>query len=171
MSDETAFADFVRQRGAALYRYGYLLTGSHHDADDLVQEALIRLRGKWQRLHTDDPIGYVRTTMARLHVSFWRRRKNRERPAASLPEVAVDDPGLASVDAEATQADALWAALATLPPRQRAVLVLRFYEQLTDAEIAETLHLTRGTIRGHASRGLEKLRSSHAVHHLAGVLS
>src|ERR1700753_1031199 len=71
MTDEQAFGDFVRHRSAALYRYGYVLAATHHDADDLVQEALIRLRGHWSRVARggSDPVGYVRTTMARLHVS------------------------------------------------------------------------------------------------------
>jgi RNA polymerase sigma-70 factor (sigma-E family) len=162
MPNETAFAEFVRTRGPALHRYGYLLTGNAHDADDLVQDALIRLRGAWSRVdRTDDPSGYVRTTMTRLHVSAWRR-KRREWPVESVPEETRDDAGLDRVD-RAGMDDAIWAALKGLPPRQRAVIVLRFYERLTDAEIATMLGISRGTIRSQASRALDKLRTTPAI--------
>jgi RNA polymerase sigma-70 factor (sigma-E family) len=157
MTDDRAFADFVRHRAAALYRYGYLLAGNHHDADDLVQEALIRLRRHWTRVHRDDPTGYVRTTMTRLHVSAWRRRR-RELLTSDLPETPGPDPALDRVDA-AADAVRVWAALAELPPRQRAVIVLRYYERLSDAEIAAALGVTRGTVRSQAARGLDKLRA------------
>lgn len=152
MNDE-AFAMFVRDRSPALYRYGYVLTGNTHDADDLVQEALIRLRGAWSRVRQhDDPIGYTRTIMARLHISAWRRRR-RELLRSSVPDAAVNDD-FDRVDIHSE----VWQALATLPPRQRAVLVLRYYENLTDAEIAETLGISRGTVRSQASRALDKVR-------------
>jgi RNA polymerase sigma-70 factor (sigma-E family) len=162
MTDEQAFADFVRHRAAALYRYGYVLTGNHHDADDLVQDALIKLRGHWSRVaRRDDPTGYVRTTMTRLHVSTWRRRR-REWPTSAVPDRAVADPAFDRVET-AGPAAALRAVLATLPPKQQAVLVLRFYERLTDAEIAATLGVTRGTVRSQASRALDKLRACGVV--------
>jgi RNA polymerase sigma-70 factor (sigma-E family) len=159
MSDDRVFADFVRDRGAALYRYGYLLAGNHHDADDLVQDALIKLRAHWPRVvRQDDPMGYVRTTMARAHVSSWRRRR-RELPSAALPDEPLTDPGLDRAESPG-RATRVWAALAALPRRQRAVLVLRYYEHLTDAEIAVVLGVRRGTVRSQASRGLDKLRAS-----------
>jgi RNA polymerase sigma-70 factor (sigma-E family) len=169
MSDELAFADFVRHRATTLYRYGYVLTGNHHDADDLVQEALIRLRTHWSRVvRRDDPVGYVRTTMTRLHVSAWRRHR-RELLTSAVPEEAAVDPGLDRVESTGIGAQ-VWAALAELPPRQRAVLVLRFYERLTDEEIAGTLGVSRGTIRSQASRGLDKLRAS-GISELSGVVA
>ena len=159
MGDDRLFADFVRNRGAALYRYGYLLTGNHHDADDLVQEALIKVRTRWERVvRQDDPTGYVRTTMARLHVSWWRRRR-RELPSAALPEEPVTDHELDRVETSA-QADRVWAALAGLPPRQRAVVVLRYYEHLTDPEICVVLGISRGTVRSQVARAFEKLRAA-----------
>jgi RNA polymerase sigma-70 factor (sigma-E family) len=159
MADEQAFADFVRHRAAALYRYGYLLAGNHHDADDLVQEALIKLRTHWSRVRRrDDPTGYARTTMTRLHVSAWRRRR-REWLTSDPPESAMTDPGLERVDATAGVLQ-VRAALAGLPPRQRAVIVLRFYERLSDPEIAAVLGVSRGTVRSQAARALDKLRTS-----------
>jgi RNA polymerase sigma-70 factor (sigma-E family) len=159
MSDEQAFADFVRHRAATLYRYGYVLTGNHHDADDLVQDALIKLRLHWSRVaHRDDPVGYVRTTMTRLHISAWRRRR-REWVTSDVPETAALDPGLARVETIG-RAARMRAALAALPPRQQAVLVLRYYEHLSDADIAHALGVSRGTVRSQAARGLDKLRAS-----------
>lgn len=150
------FDAFVRARTMGLLRYGYALTGSQHDAADLVQEALARLGVAWSRVRNrSDPEGYVRTTMARLHVSWWRRRR-RERLVGTVPDVPYTDTdtGLAGGDGH----QGLWQALATLPPRQRAVLVLRYYEQRSDAEIADVLGVSRGTVRSQAFRGLEKLR-------------
>ena len=154
MNDEAAFADFVRDRSPALYRYGYVLTGNAYDADDLVQEALVRLRGAWSRVQRrDDPIGYTRTIMARIHISTWRRRR-REVLRSQVPDAAVSDPAIDRV----SDTSEVWQALSTLPPRQRAVLVLRYYEHLTDDQIATTLGISRGTVRSQASRAMDKLR-------------
>jgi RNA polymerase sigma-70 factor (sigma-E family) len=167
MTVESTFAEFVRDRGPSLFRYGYVLTGNVHDADDLVQDALIRLRGAWTRVdRQDDPTGYVRTTMARLHISAWRRRR-REWLTSAVPDTAVDDTRLATVG-DGGADTTIWQLLAMLPPRQRAVIVLRYYERLTDEEIAETLGVTRGTIRSQAFRALEKLRTEPGLIQLQG---
>jgi RNA polymerase sigma-70 factor (sigma-E family) len=167
MTDEHALADFIRNRAVTLYRYGYLLTGNHHDAEDLVQDALIRLRAHWSRVaRKDDPTAYVRTTMTRLNISKWRRRR-RELLTPAVPERAATDPGLERVDA-IDDDERVWAAIVALPPKQRAVLVLRFYESLTDEEIAATLGVSRSTIRSQAARALDKLRAS-GVTELSGV--
>jgi RNA polymerase sigma-70 factor (sigma-E family) len=155
VSDDEQFARFVQARSAALYRYAYLLAGDAHDADDLVQEALIRLRAAWARVQRrDDPTGYVRTTIARLHVSVWRRRR-REAVMAAPPELAADEPGYA----EALRRQAVRQALAALPPRQRAVIVLRYYENQSEQQIAEILGIAPGTVRSQAARALDKLRA------------
>jgi RNA polymerase sigma-70 factor (sigma-E family) len=159
VTDDEQFARFVQARSAALYRYAYLLTGDPHDADDLVQEALIRLRGAWRRVRRrDDPTGYARTTIARLHVSVWRRRR-RETVMAQPPELPADDPGYA----QALRRHAVRQALATLPPRQRAVIVLRFYENQSEQQIAEILGIAPGTVRSQAARALDKLRAMHRL--------
>jgi RNA polymerase sigma-70 factor (sigma-E family) len=153
---DKAFEDFVKARSAALVRYGYVLTGNPHDAADLAQEALARLGSAWSRVRRkDDPEGYARTTMARLHISRWRRLR-RERLSGEPPDQAYADPGFDRVEGDG----GLWRALATLPPRQRAVLVLRYYEQHTDEEIAALLGISRGTVRSQAARALDKLRAS-----------
>lgn len=148
--DHTAdFDEFVRARGDALLRYGYVLSGSSEDAADLVQEALARLGDAWHRVRNkQNPEGYVRTIMVRLHINSWRRR-HREDLVADVPEQGrLDRYG----DAD------LWAELQELPRKQRAVLVLRYYEDLSDGEIAEILGVSRGTVRSQASRALDKLR-------------
>jgi RNA polymerase sigma-70 factor (sigma-E family) len=154
VDDAESFEEFVGARAQALLRYGYVLTGNPHDAADLVQEALIRLRAAWSRVtNKKDPERYVRTTMARLHISIWRGRR-RERLVGAVPDTAYTDPGMSQVDGDA----GLWDALRTLPRRQRAVLVLRYYESLSDPEIAQVLGISRGTVRSQTSRALDKLR-------------
>jgi RNA polymerase sigma-70 factor (sigma-E family) len=146
-------------RLSALVRYGFVLSGNPHDAADLAQEALARLSERWNRVQAKgDPEGYVRTTMARLHISWWRRRR-REHPVGTLPERGYDDAGIAAAAGD----DALWRAVGELPRRQRVVLVLRYFEDMSDDEIAERLGVTRVTVRSQAARALGKLRQAGAV--------
>jgi RNA polymerase sigma-70 factor (sigma-E family) len=148
------FEAFVHARSGALLQYGYLLAGNPHDAADLTQEALARLSQSWDRLHSkENPEGYVRTTMARLHISWWRRRR-REHAVGILPDHGYCDERIAQADGDV----GLWRAVVALPRRQRVVLVLRYYEQYTDEEIADLLGISRGTVRSQAARGLSKLR-------------
>jgi RNA polymerase sigma-70 factor (sigma-E family) len=154
MTEPDGFEQFVRARSAALTRYGYVLAGNPHDAADLVQEALVRLRGAWGRVRRrDDPEAFVRTTMARLHISRWRKHR-RERLVDTVPEPLRLDPGLTRIDEDT----GLWLTLAGLGPRQRTVLVLRYYEGLGDEQIAERLQISTGTVRSQASRALHTLR-------------
>ena len=153
--DRAAFERFAQERAPALLRYGYVLTGNPHDAADLAQEALARLGMAWGRVQRKgEPEAYVRTTMARLHVSWWRRTR-RERLSSAVPERGAADPGMDRAEGDG----GLWAALRALPSRQRAVLVLRYYEQHSDEEIAAILGVTRGTVRSQAARGMDKLRA------------
>ncbi|MFI6600946.1 SigE family RNA polymerase sigma factor [Nonomuraea sp. NPDC050536] len=164
MEADPQFAEFVAERGDALLRYGYVLAGNPHDAADLAQEALVRLRGSWTKVRRkDNPEGYVRTTMARLHMNAWRRLR-REHLSADLPEREHHD--LLPDGHE----QAVWQALAGLPRKQRAVLVLRYYEQLTDAEIAKLFGVSTGTVRSQASRALAKLRATIPESALGRVL-
>ncbi|MFD1541556.1 SigE family RNA polymerase sigma factor [Nonomuraea guangzhouensis] len=158
MEDDSQFAEFVAKRADALLRYGYALSGNPHDAADLAQEALIRLHRTWARVRRkEDPESYTRVIMARLHISAWRRRR-REQLAWAL----LDTPLQEVLPSEADQE--LWQALEGLPRKQRAVIVLRFFERLSDAEIAGILKISQGTVRSHASLGMSKLRT--AVAHL-----
>lgn len=153
MDDATraTFDAFVRSRHAALLRYGHLLTGDPHSAADLVQDALERTGLAWSRvIRADDPEAYVRRVMVNRHISVWRRRR-RERLVADAPESAY-------ADRAAHAEDAMWDALATLARRQRAVLVLRYYEDLSEAEIARVLGCATGTVKSQAAKGLASLR-------------
>jgi RNA polymerase sigma-70 factor (sigma-E family) len=146
------FDEFVRSRHAALLRFAHLLTGDPHAAADLVQEALEKAGLRWRRIRQQDaPESYVRRSILNAHINHGRRRR-RERLVAEAPEQggAVAEP----------RDDALWRLLATLPPQQRAVLVLRFYEDLSEAETARVLGCAVGTVKSTASRALAKLRAA-----------
>jgi RNA polymerase sigma-70 factor (sigma-E family) len=144
-----SFDAFVIARRGALLRTAYLLTGSHHDAEDLVQVALLKAVPKWDRI-ADHPEPYVRQILARESVTRHRRRRWREITAAEPPESAMEtDP----VDREA-----LRRALLTLAPRQRAVIVLRYYEDLTERETAEVLGIGVGTVKSQTRDALARLR-------------
>lgn len=149
----TSFDEFVRARHAALLRYGHLLTGDPHSAADLVQDALERTGLAWARVSSrDHPEAYVRAVMANRHVSVWRRLR-RERLVADTPESPY-------ADASAHADDAMWIALAGLARKQRAVLVLRYYEDLSEAEIARVLRCAPGTVKSQAAKGLASLRAA-----------
>ena len=143
------FEEFVVARRPALLRTAYLLTGSHQDAEDLVQVALIKAVPHWKRI-ADQPEPYVRKILARESVSRWRRRRWREVPSDDLPETPVDGPAEDRVE--------LQRALARLAPRQRAVIVLRYYEDLTEAETARVLGISVGTVKSQARDALARLR-------------
>jgi len=146
-----AFEQFARARTAGLLRFAYVLTGDRDRAADLVQDALERTLLAWPRIvNRDDPEAYVRRIIVNRHVSIWRRTR-RERLVPEPPEAAYTAPD---------PHDAwLWAELATLPARQRAVLVLRFYEDLGTAQTADVLGCSVGTVKSTTSRGLARLRT------------
>jgi RNA polymerase sigma-70 factor (sigma-E family) len=148
---------FVRARTPALLRTAYLLTGDQHLAEDLVQEALARTHRAWSRLQdTGNAEAYTRKVMYHTQVSRWRRRRVAEAMPGDLPEAAGrgsgDHASLASLRVT------LGRALASLSPRQRAVVVLRFFEDHSEAEAAELLGVSVGTIKSQTARALERLR-------------
>jgi RNA polymerase sigma-70 factor (ECF subfamily) len=148
------FDRFVGERGPALRRTAYLLTGDWHLAEDLLQAALLRTYERRRRLR--DPAAlepYTRRVLVTTFTSWTRRRSFRERPTEDLPDTARPD----AADARAER-DRVWSAVRALPPRQRAVLVLRYYEDRTEAEIADLLGVSPGSVKSHASRGLAALR-------------
>lgn len=149
------FEAYAAARGAALVRFAILLTGDDHRAEDLVQEALTKAYLRWSRIRrTDNPDVYLRRLVINGSRSWWRRGANRETPAAVSAERAA--PG--DLGAEAAARDELWRLIAALSDQQRAVIVLRYYEDLDDATIAQILECTPGTVRTHAMRALHKLR-------------
>jgi RNA polymerase sigma-70 factor (sigma-E family) len=145
----------VAARRAALLRTAYLLTGHHQVAEDLVQVALVKVVPPWRRI-ADHPEPYVRAVLARESVSRWRRRRWREVTSDTIP--GRDQPG----DPPADPADdrlALQQAIRALPPRQRAVVVLRYYEDLTERETAHVLGIAVGTVKSQTRDGLARLRT------------
>jgi RNA polymerase sigma-70 factor (sigma-E family) len=148
------FEDFVAGRGQALQRFGYALTGDWALAEDLLQTALARAYPRWSRVRRDDPEAYVRKIMINTWSSWWRRRWRGEVPSADLPDSAGPD-GFACVD----HRQALRSALAKLPPRQRAVVVLRYHQDLSEAQVAELLGITVGTVKSQAAKALIALRA------------
>ncbi|MCW2783559.1 MAG: sigma-70 region 4 domain protein [Marmoricola sp.] len=150
MDEQADFEEFVAARSAALLRTARLLTGQLADAEDLLQRALIKTVPAWSRIH-GDPEAYVRTIMARENISRWRSRRWREVTVERLPEAA----------ARPDQSDrdlSLRAALATLAPRQRAVIVLRYFEDLTEVETARMLGIAVGTVKSQHRDALARLR-------------
>jgi len=147
------FTEFVDASLPALLRFGYVLTGSAQEAEDLVQDALAKSLRRWRRVQADNPVAYTRRIMVNTHITRWLRWGARVR-LGGVPDAAADDAGLRRGE----DWDALRRALALLPSRQRAVLVLRYLEDLPDATIALLLGCSVGTVRSHASRGLTALR-------------
>jgi RNA polymerase sigma-70 factor (sigma-E family) len=159
------FEQFVAYRLPALYRYACVLTGNRHDAEDLVQEALTRTGAGWWRVRRkEDPEGYVRMAMVRIAANR-RRRWSREKLVPEPPDRPVEDAAVDGVIATA----ALEAVLAQLPRRMRAVLALRYLDQLSDAEIGQVLGCSPSTVRSQAARALAKLRAAAAAEATAQV--
>jgi RNA polymerase sigma-70 factor (sigma-E family) len=152
---DEGFAAYIRERGEHQMRVAVLLTGDWHAAEDLVQASLVKLYRAWPRLDTRaDLDAYLRRIMINTHRSWWRARWRRETPAAVLPERSAGDD---LADRQAAGA-VVRQALARLPRQQRAVLVLRYCEDLPEAEVAALLGCTTGTVKSHAHRGLRVLR-------------
>ena len=156
--EEQAFWQFVASRRQQLVRTAYLLAGDHGHAEDFVQDALIRVHRNWRRIERiDQPEAYARRIIVNLANSWWRRALRHRTHVEWQPRDRPDDfDGHAAVDRD----DELWRALATLPPGMRAVIVLRYYEELTEAETAALLSRSIGTVKSQASRGLVRMREA-----------
>jgi RNA polymerase sigma-70 factor (sigma-E family) len=145
------FDAWVAARGPALLRLAYTLTGNRADAEDVVQEALARALPRWERIgRVADVDAYVRRMVVNAHTSWWRKWRRREAPVAEVRDTAMLPPGPEGLD--------LWAACQALPEPQRTALVLRYYEQLEYAEIADLTGVREGSVRSRVSRGLATLR-------------
>jgi len=151
----SSFEEYVTASSGRLLRFAYVLCGDRFLAEDLVQDCLSRTHRHWHRVEAENPDAYLRTALVRAHLSWRRRRLSTEKVLAEPPERAQ------SVDFTHQLAirDEVWALLAGLPRAQRAVLVLRFYEDLDDRRIAEVLGCAPVTVRVHASRALGTLRA------------
>ena len=161
MNVDQDFAEFVAARWNALYRLAYLLSASPNAAEDLLQTSLEKAYVRWARIvGMDHPEAYVRQIIATTYVSGRRRAWVREEPRDRLPETS------GSVEGELIDRALLWPLVCALPARQRAVIVLRYYEDLSEAEIATTLGCARGTVKSQASAAMRSLRRALAA---AGV--
>jgi RNA polymerase sigma-70 factor (sigma-E family) len=157
------FQEYVRTHSAGLVRAAYLLTGDRQVAEDLAQSALAKVSLRWDVVSgRGDPDAYVRKAMVRTAIGWRRRRWHGECPTALMPETAGADPTVA-VDAR----QRLRAALLSLPPRQRAAVVLRFYEDLSEADTALTLGCSVGAVKSQTAKGLAKLRQFFAARPLS----
>jgi RNA polymerase sigma-70 factor (sigma-E family) len=152
------FEEFVALRGQALQRTAYLLTGDWGLAEDLLQTALARVYPRWSRIASDDPEIYLRRVLVNTWSSWWRRRWRGEVPTERLAETAAPDDYAA-----ADRRGAVQTALARLPKRQRAVVVLRFHEDMTEAQVADALGISVGTVKSQTAKALAKLRGDAAL--------
>jgi RNA polymerase sigma-70 factor (sigma-E family) len=148
------FTDFVADHGARLLRTACLVTGDRHLGEDLVQTALAKAFGSWAKVQrADHPFAYVRQLMINTHLSWLRRLTNTERVVETFPD-------LASGDLQSTHADGdeLRRALLTLSPRVRTAVVLRYFDDLSEADTAALMGCSRSTVNNHVTRGLAALR-------------
>ena len=151
MADKSSFESFAAAAWERHLRLAILLTGDGLRGEELLQDCLVRLYEQWSRLRLENAHAYLRRTLTNRHVSAWRRLR-RERLVAEIPDRAAGGP------VHRAEVEPIWAALRALPPRQRAVVVLRHYEDLTERDIAAILGCTVGTVKSHNARALERLR-------------
>ena len=163
MDTKADFDEFVAARSSRLLRTAYLLTRDHALAEDLLQTALTKAWFAWSRIESD-PEPYVRKILVNTFASWWRRRWNGEHAFAEPPEPTQPDfgGGRGGHD-DADQRQDLWTAMGRLPRRQRAVVVLRFVEDLSEAETARLLGVSPGTVKSQTSKALAKLRIDPAL--------
>ncbi|HEY2273684.1 MAG TPA: SigE family RNA polymerase sigma factor [Jatrophihabitantaceae bacterium] len=153
MADDAAFRAFVETNGAALLHAARLLTGDHHRGEDLVQTALTRVYLKWDKIEA--PLAYARKALVTAHIDSTRRRWWGEKPTETLPEMAASE----STDVSAAdERDQLRRLLAGLSPKERAVIVLRYYCDLSEQDAAASLGVPVGTVKSTCSRALSRLR-------------
>ncbi|MCD4533865.1 SigE family RNA polymerase sigma factor [Nocardioides sp. cx-169] len=154
MDDQEAFTRWARERQLALLRTAILLTGDHHRAEDLVQEALTKVAVRWRRLRAGNPEAYARQVIVRANISWWR--KHRRELVSDVPDRTDATDGYGAVDTRRL----LDGAFAALTPRQRAVVVLRYYDDLSERETAEALGVSVGTVKSQTHLSLRRLRET-----------
>jgi len=151
------FTEFVLEHRASLVRLAYVITGDAYLAEDLVQATLLKTYRFWDRVSAaDSPRAYVRQILVREHLSWRRRMSSREvvhpEPSNLVPPLATEQP-------DSSDREEAWNLLATLPPKQRTVLALRYFDDLSDDDIATTMGISAVTVRTNASRALATLRA------------
>ncbi|GIH91141.1 SigE family RNA polymerase sigma factor [Planobispora siamensis] len=154
MADRSAYDAFVAAHWQRLLRTAYLLTRDWAAAEDLVQTALMKVWQAWSRVG-EEPEAYVRKIIVNVHLSWWRRRwRQREISTGSPPDRGGTEDSTGRID----EREVVWQALGRLPARQRAVVVLRFFEDMTELQTAETLGCSVGTVKSQTSKALARLR-------------
>jgi RNA polymerase sigma-70 factor (sigma-E family) len=152
--EDAAFRDYVLTRSTALLRMAIMLTGNLADAEDLLQAALVKTYRSWGRINDRAALdAYVRRAMVNTHISWWRRRRVDEYPTDELPDQVVADHSR-----ESDMAEVVRRALDRLPQRMRAAVMLRYFEDMTEPEIAATLGISLGTVKSTVSRAVARLR-------------
>jgi RNA polymerase sigma-70 factor (sigma-E family) len=167
-AEHEEFRDYVAARGPALLRAAMVLTTDRAEAEDLLQSALAKTYLAWDRINDRAAVdGYVRRAMVNTQISWWRRRKLEVYPTDQVPDQAVDDhTGRSELH------DVLSRALDRLPKRQRLAVMLRYYEDMSEAEIADVLGVSVGTVKSTVSRAMAKLRGDAELEHdFAGSVS
>lgn len=154
-TDADSFAAVFNAHHQRAVRLAYLLTGDHHQAEDIVSDVFAKVYLQWQRGRVEDVGPYLRRAVANEANSKLRRRYLERRHAQ---ERSGDDRGVVRVDDHAADRDQVWQAIQRLPDRQRAAVVLRYYEDLPEREVAETLGISVGTVKSQVSRGLNRMR-------------
>ena len=154
MREPEDFRDFVLSRRGRLLKTGWLLTGDWHAAEDLVQTALLKTYPHWQRVAADNPDAYVRRVLYTVYASWWRRRWRGEVSTAELPDRPFPGDAFASADDRRLVLDAL----RELPPRQRATIVLRYFDDLSERDTAAVLGCSVGTVKSQTAKALAQLR-------------
>jgi len=153
MTDRESFTEWARERQLPLMRTAILLTGDHHRAEDLVQDALTKVANRWRRLQDGHPDAYARQVIVRDNISWWRKHR------AELVTDPADQP-VATGEGLSDRQMMLAGAMAALTPRQRAVVVLRFYDDLTERQTAELMGVAVGTVKSQTHLALRRLREA-----------
>jgi RNA polymerase sigma-70 factor (sigma-E family) len=165
--DDAAFRDYVLTRSTALLRMAIMLTGNRADAEDLLQAALVKTYRSWSKINDRAALdAYVRRAMVNTHISWWRRRRLEEYPTDELPDQVVADHAW-----ESDMAEVVRRALDRLPQRMRAAVMLRYFEDMTEPEIAATLGISLGTVKSTVSRAVARLRIDSELEKDSGALS
>lgn len=151
--DDAEFDEFVLAAWPSLFRASYLLMGDFHLAEDVLQSALAKVYAAWPRVSAvEHPRSYTRTVLTNEAMAWWRRKSSTETTLADWPEAPV-----MGHEESVVQASMVWQALCRLPPRQRAVIVLRYYEELSEVEIARTLGISTGSVKSHAHHAIRAM--------------
>lgn len=151
--EEERFADFVRAHSATLFRTAYLMTGDYQRAEDVLQESLVRIYQRWDRVdQMAAPLAYARKVVVNRAASWWRKKSSRETPSLLFAE-----PAWGGRLDEVAEHHRVWQAVLALPQRQRAVMVLRYYEDMSEAQVAETLGMAAGTVKSHSHAAIRRL--------------